>query len=35
MSEGSNRVIVRMECIHDKLFEITGYHPVGAEHVSV
>ena len=35
MSEGSNRIIVRVECIHDELFEITGYHPVGAEHVSV
>ena len=35
MSEGSNRIIVRVECIHDELFEATGYHPVGAEHVSV
>ena len=35
MSEGSNRIIVRVECIHDELFELTGYHPAGTEHVSV
>jgi len=25
----------QVKCIHDELFEVTGYHPAGAEHVSL